>query len=45
MSIIIFNFLAHISVILSLNHVLLWDNVKVNVKKNSEARNMKRNML
>ena len=31
--IIIFNFLAHISVILSLNHVLLWDNVKVNVKK------------
>ena len=33
MSIIIFNFLAHISVILSLNHVLLWDNVKVNVKK------------
>ena len=35
MSIIIFNFLAHLSVILSLNHVLLWDNVKVNVKKNS----------
>ena len=35
MSIIIFNFLAHLSVILSLNHVLLWGNVKVNVKKNS----------
>ena len=33
--IIIFHFLAHISVILSLNHVLLRDNVKVNVKKNS----------
>ena len=29
------NFLAHISVKLSLNHVLLWDNLKVNVKKNS----------
>ena len=35
MSIIIFNFLTHISVILSLNHVLLWDNFKVNVEKNS----------
>ena len=31
----LFNFLAHVSVKLSLNHVLLWDNLKGNAKRNS----------